>query len=37
MIKYICKECGEDQYTADPYSDSDCIYCGGQCKKEEEE
>jgi DNA-directed RNA polymerase subunit RPC12/RpoP len=35
MVKYICEECGKDQYSADTKSKSPCIYCGGKVKKEE--
>jgi DNA-directed RNA polymerase subunit RPC12/RpoP len=36
MTKYICNDCGKDQYTADTKSEEPCIYCGGEIEVEED-
>jgi len=36
MYKFICKECGKDQYSSSKEKEKEsCIYCNGKVKIEE--
>lgn len=36
METYICRKCNKKQYTSNPYSTDNCIYCGSNKVEKEE-